>query len=144
MELLLAVACDDARVRPDGKVDILGVFNELAAPGFPAVQDRMVVVLIIEWGRDETGVLPLQLDLTDEQGKKVFTIQGHTEVDYRGDDRPPAQTRLIMPIQDVVFPHAGRYHFELLAGDTVQRAFSLFVREWKQEAPQDPASHDRV
>src|SRR5690625_7898202 len=91
MELILAVACDDARVRPDGKLDIEGVFNELYAPGFPAKQDRMTVVFIIEWGRDESGRIPLRADLVDEDGQKSFTIQGHTDVEPRPADRAPAQ-----------------------------------------------------
>jgi hypothetical protein len=127
MELILAVACDEARVRPDGKLDITGVFNELYAPGFPAKQDRMTVVFIVEWSRDESGRIPLRADLVDEQGQKSFTIQGHTDVEPRSADRAPAQTRLVMPLEDVVFPKAGSYHFELRFGDQMTRALSLFV-----------------
>lgn len=127
MELILAVACDEARVRPDGKLDIQGVFNELYAPGFPAKQDRMTVVFIVEWGRDESGRIPLRADLVDETGQKSFTIQGHTDVERRPAERAPAQTRLVMPLDDVVFPRAGSYHFELRFGDQVTRALSLFV-----------------
>ncbi|HEX7119802.1 MAG TPA: hypothetical protein VF212_13510 [Longimicrobiales bacterium] len=129
MELILACACDDARVRPDGKMDISGIFNELNAPGFPAMQDRMTVVFVVEWGPDETGRIPLRADLVDETGRAVLTIQGHTEVEARGEGRARPQTRLIMPLQDVVFPAAGRYHFELKAGKEVRRAFSIFVGE---------------
>lgn len=127
MELLLACACDDASVRPDGKIDIRGVFNELYAPGFPAVQDRMTVVFVVEWGQGESGRIPLRADLVDDAGRPILTIQGHTEVPVRGEDRARPQTRLIMPIQDVVFPAPGRYHFELKAGNQTRRAFSLFV-----------------
>ncbi|HEX6938940.1 MAG TPA: hypothetical protein VF158_05970 [Longimicrobiales bacterium] len=127
MELILACACDDATVRPDGKLDISGIFNELSAPGFPAMQDRMTVVFIVEWGPEETGRLPLRADLVDEANRPVLTIQGHTEVEARGSDRARPQTRLIMPLEDVVFPAAGRYHFELKVGEQTRRAFSLFV-----------------
>lgn len=129
MELILACACDDARVRPDGKLDVGGIFNELHAPGFPAVQDRMTVVFVVEWDRGERGRIPLRADLVDEAGRAVLTIQGHTDVEPRGADRAPAQTRLVMPLEDVVFPGAGWYRFELRAGDEVRRAFSLFVGE---------------
>lgn len=127
MELILAVACDDARVRPDGKLDISGVFNELYAPGFPAKQDRMTVVFIVEWDRSQSGRVPLRADLVDENGQKSFTIQGHTDVESRPSDRAPAQTRLVMPLEDVVFPKAGRYHFELKFGNEVRSALHLFV-----------------
>jgi hypothetical protein len=129
MELILALACDDARERPDGKLDIQGVFNELYAPGFPAMQDRMTVVFVVEWDRSEAGRIPLRADLVDEEDRKVLTIQGHTDVERRSADRAPAQTRLILPLQDVVFPRAGRYRFLLRAGKVEQYALSLFVGE---------------
>ncbi|HEX7051557.1 MAG TPA: hypothetical protein VF188_15225 [Longimicrobiales bacterium] len=129
MELILACACDDARVRDDGKIDIRGIFNELYAPGFPAMQDRMTVVLMVEWGREQSGRIPLRADLVDDAGRAVFTIEGHTDVELRGDARAPAQTRLILPVEEVVFPHAGQYHFEFSADGATSRAFSLFVGE---------------
>ena len=129
MNIILACACDEARVRPDGKVDILGLFNELSAPGFPAMQDRMTVVFMVEWDRATSGRIPLRADLVDDNDQKVLTIQGHTDVESREDEsRAPAQTRLIMPLDEVVFPHAGRYHFNLKMGDEERRAFSLFVK----------------
>ncbi|HEX6136000.1 MAG TPA: hypothetical protein VFZ24_18650 [Longimicrobiales bacterium] len=129
MILRLAALCEDARERPDGRVDLIGLFNELTAPGFPAMQDRMMVVFIVEWGPDDSGELPLRADMIDASGRKLLTIQGHTRVDPRGSDRAPAQTRLIMPLEKVVFPKPGRYRFELLAGGDVADACSLFVGE---------------
>jgi len=136
MKLNLAVACDDAHVRPDGKLDIVGVFNELAAPGFPAAQDRMTVVFVMEWEPQEAGRQPLRADLLDDSGTMVLTIQGHTDVETRPADRAPAQTRVIMPLERVVFPKAGRYTFRLRAGKAEVPAFSLFVSQ--REIAQDP------
>lgn len=127
MQLTLSIACDDARTRPDGKLDITGIFNELSAEGFPAMQDRMTVVFTLEWAHEESGEIPLRADLKDDDGQVVLTIEGATEVDRRPRDRPPAQTRLILPLERVVFPHAGRYTFELTAGQDTVRALSLYV-----------------
>lgn len=129
MELNLSLACDDAQVRDDGKIDIRGVFNELQAPGFPAQQDRMTVVFVIEWDRETQGRVPLRADLIDDADQRVLSIQGHTDVEPRPDDRAPAQTRLIMPLDNVVFPHPGRYRFRLTAGEQTEHAFSMFVAE---------------
>lgn len=144
MQLILALACDDARERPDGKLDVVGIFNELYAPGFPAAQERMTVVFVIEWDRHESGRIPLRADLVDEAGRVLLTIQGHTDVDSRPRDRAPAQTRLVLPLQEVVFPAPGTYHFELRAAATSHRAFSLFVGQRGDGARPDPGSGDRV
>ena len=115
MRLILSLACDDAQPRPDGKLDIQGVFNELNAPGFPAAQDRMTVVFVMEWDRDVRGSVPFRADLVDETGQKMLTIQGHTEVHAPAAGGAPATTRLVMPLERVVFPHPGAYHFVLSA-----------------------------
>ena len=129
MQLILAAACDEARERTDGKLDLVGVFNELNAPGFPAVQERMTVVFVIEWDRHESGDIEIRADLEHENGQKVLSIQGHTEVETRPAERAAAQTRLVLPLENVVFPTAGSYAFMLHAGGTSFRAFPLFLTQ---------------
>jgi hypothetical protein len=127
MILRLSAVCESARERPDGRLDLVGVFDELSAPGFPAMQEHMTAVFLIEWDADETGQQPLRADLLDEAGAKVITIQGHAEVAARPDSRAPARSHLVMPLQHVGFRAAGRYRFELVAGGTVAEGCSFYV-----------------
>src|SRR5687768_8162978 len=129
MNLILALACDEARIRDDGKLDVTGIFNEMGAPGFPAAQDKLTVVFVIEWGPGEEGPQPLRADLLDDQNQMVLTIQGQTEVLARDAHQPPPQTRVVLPLEKVVFPRAGRYHFRLKAGSQTAEALPLFVAE---------------
>ena len=51
----------------------------------------------------------------------LLTVDGHTDVDRRSPDRPPARTRMIMPLEEVVFPRPGRYSFRVrVKGRTFQ------------------------
>ena len=127
MNLILALACDEAFIRDDGKLDVTGIFNELGAPGFPAAHDHMTVVFVIEWSPAEVGTQPLRADLIDDQDQMVLTIQGQTEVDSRDPSQPPPQTRVVLPLEKVVFPHPGRYRFRLRAGEATMEALPLFV-----------------
>jgi hypothetical protein len=127
MDLILALACDTAEIRPDGKLDVTGIFNELGAPGFPAEQPQLTVVFVIEWTADEEGSQPLRADLIDDQDKMILTIQGQTDVLHREADQPPPQTRVVLPLEHVVFPHPGRYRFRLRAGNQTAVALPLFV-----------------
>ena len=124
MKLTTAALCEHARERTDGRLDLVGVFHELNAPGFPAVQERLTAVFVIEWDADEHGEQPLRADLLAPNGTKVLTIEGHTAVSATDSAAPP-QTRLIMPLEHVVFPAPGEYSFELLAGSDVVRACPL-------------------
>lgn len=132
MNIQLAVFCDQARERPDGRLDLAGIFDELAAPGFPAMQERMTVALVVEWTAADAGRQPLRADLVDDEDTRVLTIQGHTDVSAPADARRPARTRLILPLERVVFPHEGRYHLDLIAGGETARACSLLVMEHGQ------------
>lgn len=134
MELLLGLVCDDARTTPEGKLDIEGVFNDLYAPGFPAKQDRMVLVLAVEWDREDQGRYSFRIDLQGPDDRPSLTVDGHTDVDRRPPDRPPPRTRLVMPLEDVVFPAPGRYRFQVRMKGRTLRGPSLHVVE-TDEAP---------
>lgn len=135
MRLTLSLACDGARLRPDGKLDIEGVFNELNAPGFPAAQDRMTVVFVMEWDRDVRGSVPFRADLVDDADQKMLTIQGHTEVRAAPEGGAPATTKLIMPLERVVFPHPGRYRFVISARGHRFEGIPLHVVEVPEPSP---------
>ena len=111
MELILGMVCDEARATKDGKLDVRGVFNDLFAPGFPAKQEKMVLVLAIEWDRVDHGRFNFKVDLVDPSGRPTLTLDGHTDVDQRSPEQPPARTRLVMPLDDVVFLAPGAYTF---------------------------------
>lgn len=113
MKLLLALLCDDARITPEGKLDIHGVFNDLYAPGFPARQDRVVLVLVVEWAREDHGRFQFRVDLVAPDGRPSLTVNGHTDVDARPAERPPARTQLVMPLETVIFPVPGPYRFRI-------------------------------
>jgi len=134
MQLLMAVVCDEASVTPEGKLDVHGVFNDLYAPGFPAKQDRMVLVLVVEWDREDEGRYQFRVDLEDDQGKASLSVEGHTDVDRRPEDRPPPRTRLVMPIEEAVFPHPGPYRFSVRMKGRSFTGPSLYLVE-ASEAP---------
>lgn len=138
MELALALVCDDARTNEEGKLDVHGVFNDLYAPGFPAKQDRMVLVVVVEWDQVDHGRFSFKVDLLDPEGRPTLTVDGHTDVDERPPDRPPARTRLVMPLEDVVFPVPGPYRFRLrVKGRTMKGPAVHLVRAEPTSEPAD-------
>lgn len=115
MRLLAAAVCDHAAASPAGKLDMKGVFHDLYAPGFPAKQGRMTLVLSLEWDRGDRGRFSFRVHVKGPGGKPALSVEGHSDVEPRPSDRPPPRTRLVMPLQDVVFPSPGRYVFEVQA-----------------------------
>jgi len=121
MRLRFSALCEDARPTPDGKVDVHGVLHDLSAPGFPAQQDRLVLVLVIEWEREDHGRFIFKADLEGDDGDISLTVEGETEVHRPGPDQPPARSQLIMPMEGVIFPRPGQYTFRVkVKGHTLE------------------------
>ena len=58
-----------------------------------------------------------------------MTIQGHSDVDHREPERPPARTRIITPLKDVIFPSAGQYQFQVQVKGRTHLGPSIFLVE---------------
>ncbi len=127
MKVLYGVVCEEAGERHDGRVDVHGIFQQLYAPGFPARQDVLTLALAIEWEPHERGQIDFSIDLLDPSASPALTISGHTEVGEQEAQQGPPQTRLLMPLQGVVFPAEGTYVFELKVGDQRHRLSPLHL-----------------
>ncbi|MGI9626753.1 MAG: DUF6941 family protein [Longimicrobiales bacterium] len=113
MRLLTAALCDHAAETQSGKLDLQGVFYDLYAPGFPAQQGRMMLVLALEWDQSDKGRHDFRVDVKGPDGNLTLSVDGYSEVSPRPPGRPPPRTRLVMPLENVVFPAPGRYDFHI-------------------------------
>jgi hypothetical protein len=116
MKVLYALLCEHAQERGDGRLDVHGVFHQLYAPAFPAQQDKMTLAVAVEWEAHERGKIEFSIELADPSGSPALSITGHTDVGEQQPFQGPPQTRLIMPLDGVVFPAEGSYAFEWVAG----------------------------
>lgn len=136
MRLRFGTVCDEARPTPDGKIDVHGVFHDLSAPGFPAQQDRLVLVLVIEWDRSDHGRYLFKADLEHESGTICLTVEGETEVHQVRPDQPPARSPLVMPMEGVIFPEAGQYTFRVkVKGETLDGPGIYLMESLEDDAP---------
>ena len=126
--MLQAFFCDDA-VDNDGKLHIHGIYNELLAEGFPARQERLLLCGVIEWRSGDAGRQEFSVELLDPDGVAVYTVEGHTDVRDTATGRPPARTHLILPLQNVVFPAAGRYRTRVRIGGTELSGPDLYLND---------------
>ena len=140
MRLLTSALCDAAGASQSGKLDIQGVFHDLYAPGFPAKQDKMVLVLVVEWDREDHGRFNFRVDVNGPDGKPTISVNGYSDVQERPEDRPPARTRLVMPLDDIVFPIPGLYEFSVKIKGKEFEGPSLYLIEMSEDeeaAPED-------
>lgn len=119
MRLPVFLVCDRADSDAEGRLNVHGVIHALYAPGFPAKQSHLVLVLVIEWEPGEDGSYGFRIDLRGPDDSTSLTVEGHTEVEMSQPGKPPPTTRLILPMEEVIFPRPGPYRFDLrLKGHT--------------------------
>lgn len=133
MNLQFAFFCDEAQDDPSGKLNVQGIFHELYAPGFPAMQERMVLVLVLEWSRKDQGRYNLKGEVVSPDGSVILTVDGHSDVDARPREAPPARTRLVMPLEKVVFPQPGRYFLRVMVKGERFKGPSLHLGQVEEE-----------
>lgn len=133
MKLRFSAICDEAHATPDGKLELHGVYHDLSAPGFPAKQDRMVLVLVLEWDREDHGRYRFRADLEDEDGKASLTVEGETEVRTPAPGSPPARSQLVMPMEEIVFPRPGQYDFRVKVKGQTLDGPGLYLMEVPDE-----------
>lgn len=128
MKVLYALLCEQAQERPDGRLDVHGVFHQLYAPGFPAQQAQMTLAVAIEWDAPERGRrTEFSIELVDPSRSPVVSITGHTDVAEQQPLQGPPQTRVVMPLDNIVFPAEGSYTFELVVNGERQRLAPLHL-----------------
>lgn len=115
MRLLYAALCESARERPDGRLDVHGVFHDLFAPGFPAEQTDVELLVVLEWSPAEAGSQPFSIDVLDPAGSPVGSVNGETQVRTPVQPGVPARTTIIARLDRMVFPQAGTYELVLEA-----------------------------
>jgi uncharacterized protein DUF6941 len=127
MKLLYALVCEHASERPDGRLDVHGVFHQLYAPGFPAQQPRMTFAVAVEWEPHERGRIEFSIELLDPSGSPALSITGHTEVGEQQPMQGPPLTRVVTPLDNVVFPAEGTYTFDLVVNGVRQQLAPLHL-----------------
>lgn len=117
MEVLYSLLCEHASVGEEDRLDAEGILHELYAPGFPARQQELTLVTTLEWALDERGRIEFQIELLDPDGDLVGGVHGNTTVSevegVFGVDVAP-RTRVVLPLDGVIFPIEGRYRFDLV------------------------------
>lgn len=136
MKPLLFLAADYANITGDGKLNVMGVFNDIFSFNFPARHSSMHLVGKLGAELGEYGqTRNFTIKLLDEDGNQVMDISGQFEIPKGERGRKP-EVNLILELKDVIFPKPGIYQFVLLVEKDHKSELSLYVNQI--EAPKPP------
>jgi len=113
MQLEIAALADCANVTADGKLNIMGVFDEISAPKFPALHPFMVLVVRLRLDFEDGGRShELSVAMEDEDGRQVFKADSHvpTQAIAAG---ASAHVNQVLNFASIGFREPGHYIFQL-------------------------------
>jgi hypothetical protein len=112
MHIDFAVLADYALIDQHGKLSVLGMFQNVWVPAFPAVHPRTHLVLRVRGSRTEVGNHKIAIRFVDEHGVEHLAGEGTVEF-----GEPPAGVTQLeagaVLVFDVPLPHPGNYSFEI-------------------------------
>jgi hypothetical protein len=110
MELTLALLADYANISREGKLNIMGIFEQIHAQQFPATHPQMHLVIRLEATPFEAGPHTVGLSFIDDDANEVFSIHAPLAI-----PESSAGQNLIAPsifaLNAIAFPKAGMYEF---------------------------------
>ena len=130
MDIKIAVLCDYAMVSDQGKLNILGIFTDIATQAFPAVLPPIFLVASWEARAGEFGKKKtLGVVFLDAEGHQL----GNMEQEVAIPAQPPIPGRpvtlnQIVRLEGLVVPKDGDYAFALQIGGETKAEIPLHVQ----------------
>lgn len=134
MDVTLALLADYANMTADGKLNILGLFDTISAPQFPATHPQMQLIFQLEAHPAEAGhQKQVEVRLMTEDGRTVLSISADVALQAKGALQPIAdemlKTQQIVGLHNVRFDKPGTYQFAILVNGDTKKAVPLKVQE---------------
>ena len=126
MRLLTALIVDEIRETEDGRVDLLGLREDLYFDAVPVLLERMTLFLELEVSPEDRGrrhALGFQLSGDDDRVLKEVPIQFSIPPDYPRPTAPLDPTLFELP-----FERFGPHYLDIFVGGTHARRLYLTVR----------------
>jgi hypothetical protein len=131
----MAVLADEANVSQEGKLNLMGIFDRIAAAEFPVVHPKMVFAFRVEADFADSGrAFPVYVSMEDEDGTAIFQANG----EMVAPPVPPGEfstANQIFALVGVQFPRPGIYRFVVQVGDTARHEAPFLV----QHTGRDPS-----
>ncbi len=126
MEIDLALTADAATIDGSGKLNILGVFDRIAAARFPAQHGRVALVLRFVGGLEDAGAHSVTLEIKGPAGDSIIRLDGSIRLPP---GRPSEGGRVKVPhvlnLDGLVFKDPGVYALNVMVDGAHQVSVPL-------------------
>ena len=128
MDVDLVLTADAATIDGSGKLNLLGVFDQISVARFPARHGRLSLVLRFLGGAHDAGTHKLTIKLSTPSGKEIVSLSGELKVEP---GRTSLQTGIRVPhvinLDGIVFQEIGVHTFHILVNGRHQATLPLTI-----------------
>ena len=130
MNVELATLADYESVSKEGKINIMGVFQEINPPILPFALPQMYLVLVYNASSAEIGLTrETQIILMNADGNQLFTAKQSLVVPQPKRAGSKIIMNQIIGLAGYKFEEPGDYQFSVLVGDDEKCSIPLLVNE---------------
>ncbi|MEX2181653.1 MAG: hypothetical protein WD771_06390 [Gemmatimonadaceae bacterium] len=136
MNVSFAQLCDYATISREGKLSVMGMFDQIASAQVPVVHPLMYLVFQIELNSAELGKkLKVRIELQSADGAKL----GGTDATFRVDGPVRRGTTpkipQVVPLIGLQFPTLGGYQFAIWINDDLKKVVGFDLLELTSAGP---------
>ena len=137
MDLSFLHIADYANITQDQKLNVMGIFSNIAAFTFPATHPEMcVVVQFVAESPEYRRKFKLEVKLVSEDGDDLVSLAGESQMP-EGQNGMPVSMNLIFRLVNTTFPKAGSYGLYVLVDNDIKG--SVPVELIQVQPPQPPS-----
>ncbi len=119
-----------------GKKNIIGTFNTIYSPKFPAQYAEAHLLVRLEAHESEAGSHRMTIDFVDETGTRLS--KASKEINFKLSRKStvqgtPLTVEVVVEIVGLTFPDAGNYDLTIRVDGTYLDSVPLYVRQVEDE-----------
>ena len=117
MEIDLALTADAATIDGAGRLNMLGVFDQITARKLPARHGRLALVLRFVGGAADAGTHQISIKLTSPTGQELVSLNGEMNIKPgRGSVQTGIRVPHVINLDGIVFKETGIHTFDIALG----------------------------
>ena len=119
----------DAATDQQGKLNILGAFDNISAKKMPTTHPACAITARIRFEKIEEGSHTIRIHIIDEDGKSIGPkLQGNINVSI-GDKVDSMTANIVLNIQRLKLEKYGQYRIDLAIDNQIKGSLPFHVRE---------------
>jgi len=136
MDATLGLIAEYATISNDGKLSVLGIFDQMSSATFPTGVPIFYVVVSLAAGPAEFGSQrQIGIALHSQDGKELFKSESTETVPKAPLPGIKSAMNRIWAFPGVGFVNPGTYEFSILVDGRTERTIPLYILQLKGEQP---------